>query len=638
MKRIIYLILISAVTTLAFPGISRSQEPGGVEFELIVRQKPPTVDRYFEITRDTMRAVIGGSLNSFLVNMNLDIQIESADSQFVTFTCHLVTIGRNPYNSAKRFRIEFNLPARMENIPGKNGSVYQLLISPRRFVEIDNSACSHDPIVEGQFSMDPSARFDLYYIKGSLGDFHWNNVKNYLEADFTRFRNALDITTPGKINFYLCPCAATSINWDRRFGYAIDPGRANIYTMYSHDFVSVDAILPNMLMILRLWGYAPPFLVEGLGGYFDFVTYNGKKLKDSGRIPKIQDILTTSGYYAADPVAAEVTAASFIKYLADSYGINKVLDLYERSDDLTLRKNIELVYETPLHSLEADWLYYIDTVRLTRTLFDLYAARANALFQSDRQIEYLEAMTQYDETKIDSIDTWKKLSTVYYQYGHYYEAVEGYTRLIEIDSSYSIYWQVLGNLYMINGEYDAAWEAFDTVSSSDSTFATARLLQAKILTIKGDTASAVKLAEANINLEQSIAGKIEFLLFLGNLYNRKGEYYDSSRAESYFSDALVWANDMIPKAPQDPAYKLRAGLALFGLRQYDEAGQYLELAHFTELRSYYLGRILLSLGNLHDVLGDNDKAVEYYQEALSLPLAAYDRSLCEQYIEKPYSE
>ncbi|UCD95541.1 MAG: tetratricopeptide repeat protein, partial [Candidatus Zixiibacteriota bacterium] len=440
----------------------------------------------------------------------------------------------------------------------------------------------------------------------------------------------------GKISFYLCPCPVMTVRWDKRFGYSIDPARFNIFAIHTHEFTSVDAILPNMLWLLRLRGYAPPFLVEGLAGYFDFVPYKIKKLKDKGSIPRISDLVTTAGYFRADPVEAEITAAAFVKYLADSYGLTKILDLYDRSDDLTLVKNIESIYEKPLDSLEMEWANYIDTVSLSRMLFDRYAGRANALFQSDLQIEYLQQMTEYDKTNYDSVDTWQKLSMVYYQYGQYYDAIDGYKLLAAIDPAKPLYQQVLGNLYLITGSYDSAWSAFDAAVALDTAFATARLLQARILTIRGDTAAAIELAEEAYGSEQTMAGKIEFLLFLGEMYQTGGKYYDSVKADRNFSDALVWANDMIPKAPEDPAFKLRAGLALFGLGEYEHARQHLELARFTELRAFYLGRTLLALGNLYDVLGEHDRAIEYYQKALSIPLSAHDRELCEKYAREPY--
>nr|MBN2278843.1 hypothetical protein [candidate division Zixibacteria bacterium] len=640
MKKILY-CLASIILFVGSTGLSSAiatAAPNGVEFELIVRQKPAALDKYFEITRDTVQAVIGRRLYTSLVNMTLDLNIETADSQSVTFTGHLVTIGRDPFNLGERYRIEFNLPARMDNIPGKNGSVYQLLISPRHHVDIDTVLCPYDPGRDGDFKMDPSSHFNIYYVPGSLADHFWNNIKNYLEADITQFRHALDINAPGKIDLHIAPCAVPTIHWDKRFGYAIDPGRSNIYAIHNLSFSSVDAILPNMVLLMHLWGYAPPFLVEGLAGYFDFVTYKMKKIKKAGDFPIPEQLLTTSGYYNADPDRAEIIAASFVKFLADSRGIGSVRKLYEKSDDLTLMRNITEIYGLPIDSLEAEWLHYLDTLHLNRNLFDLYAGKANALFRSDLQLEYLEVMTQYDENSFDSLDTWRKLATTCYQYGHYYRAEEAYRRLLKIDSAKTVYYLILGNLAMINGEYDHAWTLMDTVLASDSTYSTALLQMAMIRLIKGDTALALDLARKGLIQEETVAGKIEYLLFLGELYDTPGKYRDSAKVEENYKEALLSATDLMQKVPQDPAMKLRVGMALMGLRRYDEARQYLEVARFTEQRTFYLGRIALYLGRLYDLMNDRDRAMEYYREGLGPGVASYHRDLCQHYLEQPYKK
>jgi len=636
MNKALILILVLCTAFLTADAFAEDPDPNGVEFELIVRQKPSALNKYFEITRDTIRVVDGGTIYASLVNMSLDLQIEEVDSQYVTFTSHLVTFGSEPYNFAERYRIEYNLPARIENIPGKNESSYQLLISPRKRVAIDTTICKYDPGRKGDFKMDPSAHFDIYYVEGSLGDFFWNNIKNYLETDLTQFRTALDINTPGKINFHIFPCPAPEINWDKRFGYAIDPGRSNVYAIYNHGFSSIDAMLPNMLLLLHLWGYSPPFLVEGMAGYFDFVTYKMKKLKADGNIPKLETMLTTSGYYSADPEKSEIMAGSFVKFLADSRGISKFMDLYEKSGDLTILSNFEKIYGLGIDSLETEWLYYLDTLELSRKLFDLYAARANALFQSDLQIEYLEQMLNYDLNPADSLDNWQKLATTYYQYGHYYQAEDAYRKVIELDSAKPVYYQILGNLAMINGEYDKAGALFDTVMTMDSTLATALLQKAYIKRIAGDTAAAIDIAEKGLGREESAVGRVEFMLFLGELYNTSGRYRDSARADKYFNDALVIGSDIMHKVPQDAVMKLRVGMALMGLGRYEDARQFIDIALFTELRTFYLGRAALYMGRLYDLMGDHAKAAEYYSRGLEPTVAAYHRDMCLQYLDQPY--
>lgn len=621
--------------TVLYSAFSQTRSENGARFELTVRQKPAGIDQYFEIIKKSVDVTNGKSITTFIVNMNLELQINSIDSQFVSFDMHLTTIGKSIYNDSRRFRIEYNLPARIENIPGKNGSVYQLLISPREIIEVDTT-CYYDLSQDITFQTNPSANFDINFVQYSLGDYQWTNVKSYLEYDYVRFRRAFEINTPGKINVFLFPCASDNIDWDNRFGYAIEPGKGNIHSIYNSNYNSLDAILPNLLMLYRLWGYAPPLIVEGLAGYFEFSRYEMKKIKKRQNLVPLKKLVTSESYYSADPITAEITASSFMKFLADSYGISKIKNLYEQSDDLNLLKNIEGIFEKSLDSLEKEWLDYVDTTAIRRMEFNLHATRAGVMFRSDLQIEYLTEMTKYDASRFDSVETWNNLSTVLYQYGHYYDAIKGYKLLMKLNGPKTLYKQILGNLYMINGKYDDAFNIFDTVFIEDTTMAASKLLQAKIRAIRGDTARAITTAEDYYLYEQSRPGKVEFLLFLGEMYGTPGTHYDSVKANDNFADAFAWSIKMIPQAPLDPAPKLRAGRALLGLKRYNEAGQYLELAHFTEQRAYYRGRALLYLGKLHDAMDEHDKAIIYYQHAIEIQLADFDREECIKYIDKPY--
>jgi tetratricopeptide (TPR) repeat protein len=396
-------------------------------------------------------------------------------------------------------------------------------------------------------------------------------------------------------------------------------------------------MLTNMLILYRQWGYSPPFLVEGLAGYFEFNSYEIKKIKEQKEIPSLSSLFTSSGYYSSDSRTAEIVSASFVKFLADSYGIGRVKELYDNSDDLFFQKNIELIFELPLDTLEAYWHHYIDTATISRGLFDFYAGRAGALFKDQLQIEYYEEMLKLDSTRRDSIDTRQKLYMIYYRTGRYYEAEEGYRILTQLDSSKAVYWQVIGNLNLINGNPDIAWQAFDSVYALDTTYVSAKLLQAEILSLRGDTSAAIELAEQYYSFENSPPAKIEFLLLLGNLYQGKGENYDSTKAHRYFSDALAWCKEMIRKTPNEPAFKYRAGLALMGLGEYAEANDYLELAWFTERRAYFLGHILLERGKVNDKLGNREAAINFYQECLANPSASKHQELARQYLDKPFT-
>lgn len=611
-------------------------EDNGVELELIVRQKPQLIDNYYEILRDTLVAPLGTSLSSFQVNFSLEIKVTAIDSPFVNFDCHLITIGSQPYTVARRHRIEYNLPARLEDIPGKNGSVYQVLISPRRPLELDTTSCPYDPSVPGQFIANPSANFDFYYIEGGLADYNWKQTRDYLEAEYVRFRNALDITAPGKVTYYLCPCPVRTEHWDKRFGYAIDPGRSTIYALYGHQFISCDGILTNMLKLLKLWGYAPPLIVEGLAGYFEFTQYETKRLAQDRRLPDLRDLLTTAGYHAADPQAAELAAASFIKYLADAYGINKVKQWYEQADDLTIARSFSSVFAMSVDSAQGEWRVYVDTVSVTRDMFDFYAARSGALLRRSTRRQYLETMQAYDSDRADTVATWTRLALLYYQSGDYYRAIEGYRQLIASDTVRPMYYQILGNLHLANGDYDAASAAFDSALALDTTLVAAALMKARILAIRGDTTEALALTRDYFGRETSLPEKAAFLLQLGEFTHAGGPDHDSAAADNYYADALYWLNKIIEQNQPDPVYYLRAGTAALGLREYQQALSYLETAHFVETRELFLGEILLRIGQVHDALGNREQALTYYREALNSQIAAYQRDICIQFIDHPY--
>lgn len=627
-KILLSVLALLAVGTTAYPA-------DFVEFELIVRQKPAGIDKYFEIRRDTLDLYENSRVFTFMVNFGLDMIYEQSNSQMVEFTAHLTTIGKSPHAVSERFRIEYDLPGRIENIPGKNGSVYQLLISPRRKVSLDREDCPYFPGDDGGFISDPTPNFDIYYVKGSLGDLRWNNIKAYLENDYILFRDALKINIPGKINYYLSPCTMEEINWDDRFGYMIDPGRSRAFAIYNHDFSSAEAVLTNIVRLMRSWGYAPPFLVEGLAGYFEFINFRTKNASPE-QLLHPGDILSGENYYAADPIAAEITASSFIKFLADSYGIDKVHKLYEASDDLTLPLQIKPIYEKSLDTLEAEWRKYIDTVSLNRQQFQYYAGRAALIMQSDKQIEYLEQMQAYDSTRADTLATLKDLNTAYYQGGRYYEAIEGYRELIKLDKDNPVNWQVLGNLKMINGEYDEASELFAQVFALDSTYASAKLRQAQIEAIRGDTAEAIKTAEKYYGIETATPAKIEFLLFLGRMYGTRGSNFDSTRSTRSYQDALAWITDVLNRAPHDPSYQLRAGQAYLGLNKLEEAERYLEQAYFSETRSFNIGKILLYLGKMYDLKGDREYAGEFYNAVITNHSAVWHRDEARRYLGEPF--
>lgn len=124
------------------------------------------------------------------------------------------------------------------------------------------------------------------------------------------------------------------------------------------------------------WG-SPPFgvaasfggwfpqtgVIEGLAvaadNPFDELTLHewAAAMKKKNLLPDVATTMTASGFYAAPPSRAYATAGSFLRYLADTHGREKLRELYRDGD-------FERAYGVPLEKLSADYVAFLDTVPL----------------------------------------------------------------------------------------------------------------------------------------------------------------------------------------------------------------------------------------------------------------------------------
>lgn len=124
------------------------------------------------------------------------------------------------------------------------------------------------------------------------------------------------------------------------------------------------------------WG-APPFgvaasfggwfpqtgVIEGLAvaadNPFDELTLHqwAAAMKKKNLLPDVATNMTASGFYASPPSRAYATAGSFLRYLADTHGREKLRELYFDGD-------FERAYGIALEKLAADYVAFLDTVPL----------------------------------------------------------------------------------------------------------------------------------------------------------------------------------------------------------------------------------------------------------------------------------
>jgi hypothetical protein len=73
--------------------------------------------------------------------------------------------------------------------------------------------------------------------------------------------------------------------------------------------------------------------------------------------PDIRSLFRSDSFYRSSGPRAYTLAGSFLRYLADTYGKEKLRHLYQRGDFLS-------AYQRSLDGLAADWESFLDTVPL----------------------------------------------------------------------------------------------------------------------------------------------------------------------------------------------------------------------------------------------------------------------------------
>ena len=96
-----------------------------VSFELEVAQFDPETQSYHRLMVDTQTVVVGLPMVGFYTGSSVRLDLERADST-VDFTVHLITLGPIAQTYSRRFQSEYELPARISEIAGKDGSAVAL--------------------------------------------------------------------------------------------------------------------------------------------------------------------------------------------------------------------------------------------------------------------------------------------------------------------------------------------------------------------------------------------------------------------------------------------------------------------------------------------------------------------------------
>lgn len=608
-----------------------------VEFLISIHGVEANTKQKILIFTDSTRVVLNQSASAFLPGFSLDLDITALDSSAVEFNVHLVTLGNKSQAVGKRFKSEFGLPAIINDIEVKKGSIYSLTLVPSRRVQLPDRECTYNHNAGTDFTIFPSANFDLHFLKGSLASYHKTTLKSLFETEYRLFRAVFHFSQSGKENLFIFPCESHSVIWDKRFGTALDPTRNNCYSLYGTGLNTTDPFILIHGSILRNYGYAPPFLSEGLANYFSMAVYTVKKLKKTNRLIPLKDLLSTKIYLTSDPTASDAIGATFVRFLIDQYTAEKFMQLYNQSDDLKLLSKMETIYSKPVKALEKEWANYVDTLKIPGELFGQFADRASQMWNYTLALEYRLRAYELSENRSDSLARLELLSGAYFLSGDYFNAEASQEKLVRSGDKNLNYLLSLAGYRMMNGDYNGAETDLMSLRSLDSTNDVLRFNLALNAMMRGDS---VRAAQIWNDLAMGVSsGQLagESRVMLAHTLSRSEKPEDKDKVKDLMTVAIALFNQQIEIDPSVPNPYMWTGIALVGLGDGDNAFEQFNHALFLENRPFYIGMINLWLGKAADLRGKRDLAKTHYADVLSGNSAAYHQDEAHKYLASPFS-
>jgi tetratricopeptide (TPR) repeat protein len=616
-----------------FCGTKMAHSSPGILLKIDIKEGIPRDSSSFQlIDHREIKLHNGKETVSFQANFSLSITPtivmadSSGDSQKVILNLELITLAPEAQTIFKEISAEDNQTLFLGEVRAKMGRAYQVFLTARMIRDLTDECKLEIRDKKEDWEELPSAHFFFRYLANSLADLHWSRIKGFVEEEYRRFKEAFGFTQPAmdRMEYYLVPCRVNEVIWDSRFDTGLDPVRNKTYVIYNLNERSLDSPNVGFLLFYRLWGYAPPLLAEGIGGYFSLSHYFTQKLIKNNQFIPLENLKVTLDYRNQPQPAAYVEACSFVRFLIKEYTQEKFKDLYQQATDLTLDQTLGKVYGKNLSILEKEWLSFLSKYKDAEDDFYHLATVKMSYRHFDEAQEIYEDMINLFGREVGIL---RSLAYLFYLRGEYDESKKYYSELLSEDSLNAEYVYTIGNINYVEGRYDEARKFYQTALQLDTSLVGAYIKLGELDLIKGD----LFLAQDNFNKAESLKAssqdKTDIYLGLGKVFEKLDQ---PEKAEECFKKALGFSESFLFGYPEDPLPHLKKGEVLFNLGETDSSIYYLGIAEFLEDRPLYQGRVFLALGKAYQKNGDQKKAEEYYNEVLGLPTGFEEKQEAEK--------
>src|SRR5262245_9648947 len=215
-------------------------------------------------------------------------------------------------------------------------------------------------------------RVSFFVRPGSFAEQNVARLTEVLENQFSATVTSLGLSYAGHLHAYAYNSPADAdfpANYSGRaypdteaFRFTcIPPLGDNLFSLMSHE--------ANHVLIINGLGRAGTFfMTEGLASAVVIETSdrNGRHFlfpwtrSNRSRLPPLATLVDDGEWQRAEQTTAYNTSASFLAWLLDTYGPDRLRQIYAASSE-QLRDRLMAVYGRTLDSLEAEWLRFTDS-------------------------------------------------------------------------------------------------------------------------------------------------------------------------------------------------------------------------------------------------------------------------------------
>jgi len=563
-------------------------------------------------------------------NFVLHLTVSRADAERVRMSYELFVSGPLPDNRSDDVIVEYDAPLVIESVRGKGKSAYRALVFPHRaMVQPSASLPVSDTMAR---EILPTPYYYFYLTPGEIPRLHFLPLRDALSAEFEHLRDTLAFTAPGRVYFYLVESPTDDIPLDPRFGFAVDPARNRAVALYDPRASGVDVAAMLLVNLYRWWGYAPELLAVGLAGYNSFADHDVLADRARRRSIPLDSVVRTLDFKRCDPHVASHKAASFVHWLAQTYGWPSLRDLYSRSTDLSLRRAVWAVYGKTLGELEQEWLAYLKNRKFTREELVYFAERARCY---RRYEEYLSLLQEAAKTG-DSVDVRliAKIGVVQAHLGRWQDAAATFGDLVRAHPDTATYRWLFAEALQAAGDHAGTVRELVALQrlAPDDPRPYMRLADMQYEQRRRD--SAAVLWQRGLDIAKGNRLTIELLLRLARY--EAGQRGGNDSAAQLFDRVRWMADEAIGVDPGGPDGWIFGGEALLGLDSLHAAIAYFQTAQYLADAPVDLGRIHLDLGACYDRAGRRVDAITEYERVLAIPATAPDRRWARYYINNVY--